>query len=197
VYVKKIDAGRAVREDALPRLKAAELEQSLPRSEARDRQARAHREVDVARQGREVACLDGRVLGQGAVASPVGEAEHALSHRESRRAIAEGGHHSGQLVPRNRRCPVTAGAIGPGRGPRQLSRDESRGMNLNDDIVYRCLRLGPLHQLHTGRSRGLFRRHDRLHRPPSCEALRINYNIDGLAGEYTFPTLQRPAGRLG
>ena len=42
-------AGRAVSEDALPRLKAAVLEQSLPRGEARDRQARAYREVDVAR----------------------------------------------------------------------------------------------------------------------------------------------------
>src|SRR5215475_11428836 len=49
-------AGRAVREDALPRLKTAVLEQSLPRGEARDWQARAHREVDVARQRREVAC---------------------------------------------------------------------------------------------------------------------------------------------
>ena len=47
-------AGRAVHEDALPRLKAAVLEQSLPRGQARDRQARAHREVDVARQRREV-----------------------------------------------------------------------------------------------------------------------------------------------
>src|SRR5215831_2710597 len=37
-------AGRAVREDALPRLKTAVLEQSLPRSQARDGQARAHRE---------------------------------------------------------------------------------------------------------------------------------------------------------
>src|SRR5262245_11946634 len=52
-------AGRAVREDALPRLKVAVLEQSLPRGEARDWQARAHREVDVARQRREVARLDG------------------------------------------------------------------------------------------------------------------------------------------
>src|SRR6516164_9635614 len=42
-------AGRAVHEDALPRLKAAVLEQSLPRGQARDWQARAHREVDVAR----------------------------------------------------------------------------------------------------------------------------------------------------
>src|SRR6516164_8385904 len=58
-------ASRAVREDALPRLEAAMLEQSLPRGQARDRQARAHREVDVARQRREVARLDGRVLRQG------------------------------------------------------------------------------------------------------------------------------------
>ena len=51
-------AGRAVHEHALPRLKAAVLEQSLPRGQTRHRQARAHREVDVARQRREVACLD-------------------------------------------------------------------------------------------------------------------------------------------
>jgi hypothetical protein len=36
-------------------------------------------------------------------------------------------------------------------------------MNLNDDVVYRCLRLGPLHQLHPRRSRSLVRYHDRLH----------------------------------
>src|SRR5262245_25957791 len=41
-------------------------------------------------------------------------------------------------------------------------------MNLNDNVVYRCLRLGSLHQLHPGRSRGLVRHHDRLHRPPPC-----------------------------
>src|SRR5262245_12169910 len=50
-------AGCAVRENALPRLKTTVLEQSMPRSQARDRQARAHREVDVARQRREVACF--------------------------------------------------------------------------------------------------------------------------------------------
>src|SRR5437899_6262345 len=131
-------AGRAVREDALPRLKTAVLEQSLPRGEARDWQARAHREVDVARQRREVACLDGYILRQGTVAMPVGETEHSLSYRQSRRAVAESGDHSGQLVAGDRRCSVTVAAIGPGRGPRQLSRDESRRMNLNDDVVYRC-----------------------------------------------------------
>ena len=108
-------------EDALPRLKAAVLEQSLPRGEARDRQTRAHREVDVARERREVACLHGHILRQGAVAIPVGEAEHSLSDRQPRRAVAESGDHSGQLVAGDRRGSVTAEAIGPGRGPRQLS----------------------------------------------------------------------------
>jgi hypothetical protein len=50
-----------------------------------------------------------------------------------------------------------------GRGPHELRRDESRRMNLNDDVVYRCLQLGPLHQFHPSRSRSLVRHHDRLH----------------------------------
>jgi hypothetical protein len=45
-------AGCAVRKDALPRLKTAMLEQSLPRSQAGDWQARAHREVNVAATAR-------------------------------------------------------------------------------------------------------------------------------------------------
>src|SRR5258706_8334084 len=87
-------AGRAVRDYALPRPKAAVLEQSLQRGEPRNWQARAHCEVNVARQRGEVACLDRHILGQGAVAIPVREAEHPLSYRQSRRAIAEGGDHS-------------------------------------------------------------------------------------------------------
>src|SRR4051812_7059031 len=63
----------------------------------------------------------------------------------------------------DRRCSATVPAIAPGRGPRQFSRDESRRMNLNDDVVYRWLRLGPLHQLHPGRSRSLVRYDNRLH----------------------------------
>ena len=156
-------ACRAVRQDALPRLKAAVLEQSLPRGEARDWQARAHREIDVARERREVARLDGYILRQGAVAMPVGEAEHALSDRQARRAVAESGDHSGELVAGDRRCSVKVAAIGPGRGPLHLGRDESRRMNLDDDVVYRRLRLGPLGQLHPGQSRGLVRYHDCLH----------------------------------
>src|SRR5215813_3570676 len=68
-------------------------------------------------------------------------------------------------MPGNRRCSIAVEAIGPGRGPRQLSPDESRRMNLNDDVVYRCLRLGPLHELHPGRSRSLVRHHYCLHLP--------------------------------
>src|SRR5262249_30030785 len=132
-------ACRAVREDALPRLKVAELEQSLPRGEAGDWQARAHPESDGARQRRDGACLRGYILRQGAVAIPVGEAEHPLSYRQSRSTPAEGGNHSGKLVAGDRRCSVTVAAIGPGRGPFHLSRDESRRMNLNDDVVYRRL----------------------------------------------------------
>src|SRR6185312_11748999 len=136
--------GRAVRDHALPRPKAAVLEKSLPRCEARDWQARAHGEVNVAWQRREVACPDRDMLGQGVVAIPVREAEHALSYRQPFRAVAEGSDQSGQFVTGDRRCSVTVAAIGPGRGPCQLGRDGARRMNLNDDIVYRCRRLGPL-----------------------------------------------------
>ena len=47
---------RAVREDAVPSPKATVFEQCLPRGQARDRQARAHREVDIPRERREVPC---------------------------------------------------------------------------------------------------------------------------------------------
>src|SRR5437660_4998466 len=36
-------------------------------------------------------------------------------------------------------------------------------MNLDDDVVYRCRRLGPVRQRHPGRSRGLVRYDDRFH----------------------------------
>src|SRR5499425_1841007 len=43
-------AGRTVHQDALPRLKAAVLEQPLPRGQARHHEGRTHREVNVARK---------------------------------------------------------------------------------------------------------------------------------------------------
>src|SRR5205823_6470260 len=68
-----------VREHALSRLQSAVVEQPLPCGEPRDRQACRRPEVDVARQRREVACFDGDVLRERAVAVPVREAEHSLS----------------------------------------------------------------------------------------------------------------------
>src|SRR6516165_2975586 len=62
-------AGRTVHEDALPRTKAAVLEQPLPRGQARHHEGRTHGEVNVARQRCEVACLDGYILRQRAVPS--------------------------------------------------------------------------------------------------------------------------------
>src|SRR5579864_5821093 len=91
-------AGRTVHEDALPRTKATVLEQPLPGGQARHYEGRPHREVNIARQRCEVACLDGHVLRQRAVAIPVREAEHPLSNRQPRRAISESGDHSGQFV---------------------------------------------------------------------------------------------------
>src|SRR5438874_3274417 len=175
-------AGRTVHEDALPRTKAAVLNQPLPRGQARHHEGRAHREVNVARQRPEVACLDGYILRQRAVASPVREAKHPLSHRQPRRSIAEGRDHSGQLVAGDRRRPVTAEAVDPGRGPRQLIPGESRRMNLNNDVAVvrareagerRPLRLGPLHEPHPGRSRRLIRYYNRLHRSPPWSSSRL------------------------
>jgi hypothetical protein len=39
-------------------------------------------------------------------------------------------------------------------------------MNLNDDVVYRCLRLRSFRQLHPGHSRSLVRYYDCLHHLP-------------------------------
>src|SRR5579871_13313 len=91
-------AGLTVHEDALTRTKAAVLEQPLPCGQARHDEGRTHGEVNVARQRCEVACLDGYVLRQRAVAIPVREAEDPLSNRQPRRAISESGDHSGQFV---------------------------------------------------------------------------------------------------
>src|SRR5882724_5779733 len=91
-------AGCTIHKDSLPRAKTAVLKQPLPRGQARHHEGRAHREVNVARQRCEVACLDGHILRQRAVAIPVREAEHPLSNRQPRRAIAESGDHSGQFV---------------------------------------------------------------------------------------------------
>jgi hypothetical protein len=57
------------------------------------------------------------------------------------------------LAPLPRAVDFTAGASLPISGR----------MNLNDDVVYRCRRPGPLHQRHPGRSRSLVGHDDRFH----------------------------------
>src|SRR3954452_18878632 len=60
-------------------------------------------------------------------------------------------------------------------------------MNLNDDVVYRRRRLGPLHQRHPGRSRGLVRHHNRLHPgPPGVEFSPLGRL--GMAGPFMRPS---------
>src|SRR5262249_20894343 len=66
-------AARAVRQDTLPCLKPAVLEQSLPRCQAGDGQAGGRCEVNVTRQRCEVARLDRHILRQGAITMPVCE----------------------------------------------------------------------------------------------------------------------------
>src|SRR3954468_17965559 len=65
-------------------------------------------------------------------------------------------------------------------------------MNLNHDVVYRCLRLGPLHQLHPGRSRSLVRHHDRLHRPPPCVWYVVIFRIPSQTSENRTAKLDAP-----
>jgi len=89
------------------------------------------------------------------------------------------------LLPGNHRRAQTAEAIGPGRGPRQLARGESRRMNLNDDVVYRSLRRGPLHELHPSRSRGLVLDNDRFHCPPLCVECVVIFRIPSMTTKNT------------
>jgi hypothetical protein len=55
-------------------------------------------------------------------------------------------------------------------------------MNLDDDVVYRCRRLGPLHQPHPGRSRSLVGHHDRFHRIVSSVVFSMPSSQDGVFG---------------
>jgi hypothetical protein len=66
-------------------------------------------------------------------------------------------------------------------------------MNLNDDVVYRCLRLGPLHQLHPGGSRSLVRYHDRLHDDFLLGHLSLGGNVAALDVELFFSPLLHSA----
>ena len=118
----RADAARgAVNEDGLAGREVGVVEQSLSCGQSGNGQRGGHGVVDVGREGGEVASLHRGVLGQGSVASPVGQSEHPLAHGEAGGSVPELDHGSGQLVPGDAGCPVAAGAIGPRSRPVELS----------------------------------------------------------------------------
>jgi hypothetical protein len=66
-------------------------------------------------------------------------------------------------------------------------------MNPNDDVVYRCLRFGPLRQLHPGRSRRLVRYNDCLHGIVSFVIYLFGGNI---AGSVDAPAIHKMPGSV-
>jgi hypothetical protein len=65
-------------------------------------------------------------------------------------------------------------------------------MNLNDDVVDRCLRLGPFHEPHPGGSRSLVRYDDCLHRPPPCVWYVVIFRIPLRTSKDTTAKLDGP-----
>src|SRR6185437_16034949 len=113
---------------------------------------------------------------------------------------AESGDYSGHLVAGDRRRPVAAEAVDPGRGPLQLISGEPGRMNFNDDVAVvralktgepRRVRLGPLNQRHPRRSRGPVRHHDRFHLTASLSNSHRPPRYD-VTGGLSYP---RPYGR--
>ena len=99
-----------------------------------------------AARGAEVACLDGGVLGQRAVAGPVGEAEDPLADGQAGGAVAQFDDDSGQFVPGNGRRAVTAGPVGPCGGPLEFAGGEPGGVHFHDDVVFGGVRVGQVDQ---------------------------------------------------
>jgi hypothetical protein len=141
----RADAARgAVDEDALPGLEVGMAEQGLPGGESGDGQRGGRDVVDVGGQRGEVAGFDRGVLGQGAVAGPVGQAVHALPDGQAGGAVAEFGDDAGQFVAGHTRGPIASGPVGPGAGPVQLARREAGGVDLHDHVVLCGVRVGQL-----------------------------------------------------
>lgn len=127
--------GGAVDQDGLAGGQTGVVEQALPGGQSRDGQGGCHRVVDVGGERREIAGFHGDVLGQRAVARPVGRSEDALADREAGRSVSEFRHHSRDLVAGHARGAVATGAVGPGSGPFELSSGEARCVHPHDDVV--------------------------------------------------------------
>ena len=94
----------------------------------------------------EVAGLHRGVLGQRAVAGPVGQSEHPLADGEAGGSVAELDDDTRQLVPGHARCPVAAGAVGPRCRPVELAGGEARGVDPHDDVVLGGVGVGQVGQ---------------------------------------------------
>ena len=122
------------------------VEQALPGSQPGDRHRGGDGVVDVSREWGEVAGLHRGVLGQGAVAGPVGQPEYALADGEAGGAVPQLDDDTRQVVSGHARRPVVASAVGPRSRPVQLPRGEPRSMHPHDDIVLGRMGVGNFRQ---------------------------------------------------
>ncbi|ABK72455.1 hypothetical protein MSMEG_4444 [Mycolicibacterium smegmatis MC2 155] len=141
---------RTVDQHGLSRDELRVLEQALPRGQPRDRQRRGQCVVDVVGQRCEVTRLHCGVLGQGAVACPVCQSEHALTDRETCGAVSQFDHNTRQFVSGHTGCAVASRALGPRIRPVEFAPCEPRGVHTYDDVVLGDHGIGQFCQRQTG-----------------------------------------------
>ncbi|BBJ37767.1 hypothetical protein SSPO_004850 [Streptomyces antimycoticus] len=167
LYRDRADAARgAVDQDGLAGGEVAVVEQALPGGEPGDGQCGGQGVVDVSRQRGEVAGFHRDVLGERAVAGPVGQAEHPLADAQAGGAESQLFDDTGQLVPGHARRPVVACAIGPRGGPVQLSGGDARGVYPHDDVVLGRVGVGHVRQGQPGETGVTVSHGDGLHLGP-------------------------------
>jgi hypothetical protein len=84
LHRNRTDTARsAVDQDGLAHCEMRVVDERLLCRQPGDRQGGGHGVVDVSRKWSEVACLDCAEIGQGAIAGPVAQAEHPLTHTEA------------------------------------------------------------------------------------------------------------------
>jgi hypothetical protein len=156
-----------VDQDCLSGFDAGVDKQRLPGGQSGDRRRCGGGVVDAGWQRREVTGLDRDILSQGAIAGPVSQAEHSLTHAQTGGAIPKLGHNARHLVPRHARPAVPPGPVGPCCRPGKLTRGEPGRMHPHDHIVLCHVRVGQVRQAQPGQARVSVRNDDRLHNSPS------------------------------
>jgi hypothetical protein len=162
-------ARSAVDQDGLAGGQAAVVEQALPGGQSGDRQRGRHGVVDIRRQWCEVAGLHRGVLGERAVAGPVGQSEHPLADTQAGGAVSQFDDDTRQFVAGHARRPVTARAIGPRGRPVELPGGETRSVHPHDDVVLGRVRVGQVRQGQPCDTRVSVSNSDGLHDSPYWE----------------------------